>query len=221
MRNLLFLLFLSLNTTSVAQFHTLRCAKPVFQVETESETEALPMNEKKPVLERTGLSDYKKELDYDSLKASCLRKFSSVALPLQDLSLSSRFGLRTNPFTHTGKERHNGIDLRAGVNSEVYAMFAGKVVKVDYDERSGNFVTLQHGDYMISFCHLTKALVKSGDYVQAGDLVAFSGNTGRSTGPHLHITVRRKGDYVNPTILLNYILDVRTEALQELARAID
>ncbi len=166
------------------------------------------------------VSETRNEVDYDSLQDSLMDTYYSVALPLKDLKVSSKFGLRRDPFDHSQMARHNGLDLSTPSNSEVYSMFAGKVIRVSFGNRSGNFVTIQHGDYSISFCHLTKALVKSGDIVKPGDLIALSGNTGRSTGPHLHLTVRRNGNYVNPTILLNYILDVRTHVLEEMRRII-
>ena len=61
---------------------------------------------------------------------------------------------------------HNGIDLRAR-NDEVYAMFPGVVKKVGYDKCSGNYVTLQHGDYTVSYCHLSKVTLNKGTRVHA------------------------------------------------------
>ena len=71
---------------------------------------------------------------------------------------------------------------------------------------------LQHGEYTISYCHLSKVRVSEGDELIAGDVVAVSGNTGRSTGSHLHITCRYKGALTDPYTLLLYIGDVRAEA---------
>jgi flagellum-specific peptidoglycan hydrolase FlgJ len=73
-------------------------------------------------------------------------------------------------------------------------------------------VVLQHGEYTISYCHLSKVRVSEGDELIAGDVVAVSGNTGRSTGCHLHITCRYKGALADPYTLLLYIGDVRAEA---------
>lgn len=206
-------------------FFTLRCSRNLPQVEVVTdETAADSTVETIPMILPTKATDTPvaavETNDFDSIRNACMDRYYSVALPLSNLKVSSKFGMRTDPFNHAVMARHNGLDLSTPSNSEVYSMFAGKVLRISYDDRSGNFVTIQHGDYTISFCHLTRAVVKVGDMVKPGDLIAYSGNTGRSTGPHLHLTVRRKGAYVNPAILLNYIFDVRTNALEELRQLI-
>ena len=99
---------------------------------------------------------------------------------------------------------HNGIDLYAR-NDEVYAMFPGVVKKVGCDKRSGNYVTLQHGDYTVSYCHLSRVTIKEKTPVLAGNVVGITGNTGRSTGEHLHITLRKNNEYVNPEYLIWFL----------------
>lgn len=123
-----------------------------------------------------------------------------VSLPLKRIKVTSPFGMRKDPFT--GEWRmHNGIDLYAD-NDEVYAMLAGTVKKVGYDSRSGNYVILQHGEYTISYCHLSAVTVKENMPVLAGDVVGITGNTGRSTGEHLHVTCRRDGRCLD---MINFI----------------
>jgi len=146
----------------------------------------------------------KKEKSID--KEKWLERYMSVSLPLKRIKVTSPFGMRKDPFT--GKRRmHNGIDLRAR-NDEVYAMFAGVVKKVGYDKRSGNYITLQHGDYTVSYCHLSKIYVYMNKTILPGDIVGITGNTGRSTGEHLHLTTRYKNEYFNPNKLINYIIDI-------------
>jgi len=99
---------------------------------------------------------------------------------------------------------HNGIDLSARYEN-VYSMFPGTVIKVGQDSRSGKFVTVRTGDYTISYCHLSQQLVKENAFVYAGTNIAISGNTGASTGPHLHITAKKDGKAFNPAILLSLI----------------
>ena len=138
-----------------------------------------------------------------------LERYMSVSLPLQWIKVTSPFGMRKDPFT--GKRKmHNGIDLHAR-NDEVYAMFPGVVKKVGYDKRSGNYVTLQHGDYTVNYCHLSKIKIKIGVHVHAREVIGVSGNTGRSTGEHLHITCKRNGKYINPQILFQYITNIYNE----------
>lgn len=126
--------------------------------------------------------------------------YKGVSLPLKRIKVTSPFGMRKDPFT--GEWRmHNGIDLYAE-NDEVYAMLAGTVKKVGYDSRSGNYVILQHGEYTISYCHLSAITVKENTPVLAGDVVGITGNTGRSTGEHLHVTCRRDGRCLD---MINFI----------------
>lgn len=221
MRIFLFLMFLTNFGGCMAQFFSLRCSTNLPKVEVVEEIETSETtNEKEPATEQTQVVESSIPQDFDSIQHELMNRYYSVSLPLNDLKVSSKYGLRRDPFNHSKTARHNGLDLSTPSNSEVYSMFAGKVIRVGYDNRSGNFVTVQHGDYTIAYCHLTKALVQVGDIVKPGEMIALSGNTGRSTGAHLHLTVRRKGNFVNPTIVLNYILDVRTQALEEMRRII-
>lgn len=126
-----------------------------------------------------------------------------VSLPLKNIRISSGFGMRNHPIYHK-RMMHNGIDLSARYEN-VYSMFPGTVVKVGQDGRSGKFVTVRTGDYTISYCHLSQQLVKEKDFVIAGTNIAISGNTGASTGPHLHITAKKDGKAFNPVILLKLI----------------
>ena len=96
-------------------------------------------------------------------------------------------------------------------------MMPGEVIKVSSDKRSGNYIVLRHGDYIVSYCHLSKTLVKKGAQVLPGEVVAISGNTGRSTGPHLHITAKYGKKHIDPAILLQLIKETREEALARLA----
>lgn len=128
---------------------------------------------------------------------------SLVALPLKKIHINSGFGMRNHPVYHR-KMMHNGIDLSARYE-KVYSMFPGTVIKVGQDSRSGKFITVRTGDYTISYCHLSQQLVKEKEFVNAGTNIAISGNTGASTGPHLHLTTKKDGQAFNAAILLEYI----------------
>ena len=132
---------------------------------------------------------------------------SLVALPLKKIHVSSGFGMRMHPIYHK-RILHNGIDLSARYEN-VYSIFPGTVIRVGQDNRSGKFVTVRTGDYTISYCHLSQPFVKENDYVNAGMSIAISGNTGASTGPHLHLTTKKDGKAFDPTILLNIIQSVK------------
>ena len=132
---------------------------------------------------------------------------SLVALPLETIHINSGFGMRRHPIYHK-RIMHNGIDLSARYE-KVYSMFPGTVIKVGQDSRSGKFVTVRTGNYTISYCHLSQQLVTENEFVNAGTNIAISGNTGASTGPHLHLTTKKDGQVFNPTILLNVIQSVK------------
>ena len=135
----------------------------------------------------------------DSKQKQWISGYPSITYPLKSIKVTSPYGYRRDPIT--GKQSwHNGLDLRAK-NEPAYAMMDGIVEKVGYDNRSGNYVTLRHGNYHVSYCHLSSIIVRKGEYVYPGIIVGVTGNTGRSTGSHLHLTCKKGGKSVNPTIL--------------------
>ena len=126
--------------------------------------------------------------------------------PLQRSSsphVTSRFGTRRSPFNNACTEFHSGVDVSCPRGSDVLAARDGKVVYVGFHGGYGNLVVLQHEyGYQSMYGHLSRPLVKVGDRIKRGQVIARSGNTGRTTGPHLHFEVRRGGVAVNPGILL-------------------
>lgn len=135
----------------------------------------------------------------DSKQKQWTSSYSSITYPLKSIKITSPYGYRRDPFT--GKlSWHSGLDLRAK-NEPAYAMMDGIVEKVGYDNRSGNYVTLRHGNYHVSYCHLSSIIVRKGEYVYPGIIVGVTGDTGRSTGSHLHLTCKKNGKSINPAIL--------------------
>jgi murein DD-endopeptidase MepM/ murein hydrolase activator NlpD len=118
--------------------------------------------------------------------------------------MSSRFGRRISPFTGE-KEFHRGIDISARMNSPVIAPADGIVSAVFWDDGYGKMMTVNHGYGLVTlYGHLEKFLVKKGQYIKRGETIALLGNTGRSTGPHLHYEVHLNNVAVNP---MRYILN--------------
>jgi murein DD-endopeptidase MepM/ murein hydrolase activator NlpD len=112
--------------------------------------------------------------------------------------LTSRFGYRVSPFTGR-REFHKGIDIAARINTPVTAPADGTISSVRRDRFSGAVVGINHSYGLDTiYAHLQKILVKEGQAVKRGDVVALVGNTGRSTGPHLHYEVRLNGIPVDP-----------------------
>ena len=139
----------------------------------------------------------------DSKQKQWISGYPSITYPLKSIKVTSPYGYRRDPIT--GKQSwHNGLDLRAK-NEPAYSMMEGIVEKIGYDSRSGNYVTLKHGNYHVSYCHLSSVIVGKGERVFSGTIVGVTGNTGRSTGCHLHLTCKKDGESFNPTILLNLI----------------
>ena len=192
-----------LSVDSKAQFHTIEIKENLYKIErTKSENNK---EDVRPQIKGRIDSVTTQNLEDTSCVMVQKERIGEVpffAYPLKQIQVTSSFGYRKDPFT--GKKRlHNGLDLRAR-NEEVYAMLHGKVIKTGEDRRSGKYVILQHGNIQISYCHLSKILVPVGTSVDPGKVVAISGSTGRSSGPHLHITAKLKNEYINPYLLLEY-----------------
>ena len=99
----------------------------------------------------------------DSKQKQWTSSYPSITYPLKSIKVTSPYGYRRDPIT--GKlSWHNGLDLRAK-NEPAYAMMDGIVAKVGYDNRSGNYVTLRHGKFYISYCHLSSIIVRKGEIV--------------------------------------------------------
>jgi murein DD-endopeptidase MepM/ murein hydrolase activator NlpD len=104
--------------------------------------------------------------------------------------ITSRFGYRTDPKTGKPNEFHNGIDLAVPSGTQIKSPMSGVVEAVNSGGPGGNELIIKHTNgYKTGYAHLSKVMVKKGDKVQQDQLVALSGNTGKSTGPHLHFTM--------------------------------
>ena len=139
----------------------------------------------------------------DNKQKQWISSYSSITYPLKSIKVTSPYGYRRDPINGR-KSMHHGIDLQAH-NEYVYSMMDGKVEKVGYDARSGNYIILRHADFTISYCHLSKVHLAPGTPVFAGTIIGRSGSTGRATGEHLHIVTKHKGIIFNPKVLFCYI----------------
>lgn len=142
----------------------------------------------------------------DSIK----KYMPSVALPLKRIHINSPFGVRKDPMNKRTKRMHSGLDLKARFE-EVYSMLPGEVTAASYSTNGGYYVTVNHGVCVCSYLHLSKILVKEGQRITAGEIIAISGNSGkRTTGPHLHISCRwknEKGKFFNPMLILRFVTE--------------
>lgn len=139
-----------------------------------------------------------------AVRATMFRMIPNDA-PLNYLRVSSSYGRRTNPIT--GKRHtHTGIDLTCKRGEEIYAPADGVVETVRPSKKGfGNFLTVRHSfGFMSSYAHLQRFKVRSGQFVSKGDLIATCGNSGNSTGPHLHYEVRFLGRALNPQYTMDW-----------------
>jgi murein DD-endopeptidase MepM/ murein hydrolase activator NlpD len=120
------------------------------------------------------------------------------------LGMTSNFGVRVDPFTKQ-LAQHSGIDFVTPVGTPIVATGDGTVIKAGLDPAYGNLIEIAHGDGFISkYAHNSKLFVKSGQTITRGQLIANSGSTGRSTGPHLHYEIHQNNSYLNPAKILVY-----------------
>ena len=142
--------------------------------------------------------------------ASCIPAVLPIVPDRSKFRLSSSFGYRSDPIS--GKTRmHTGFDFALKPGNPVYATGDGVVASVTFDLFNyGNSIVIDHGfGYKTRYAHLKTVLVTEGMKIKRGECIAESGNTGKSTGPHLHYEVMYKGKYVNP---VNYFdLDMPIE----------
>lgn len=120
-------------------------------------------------------------------------------LPLTSYKrISDEYGYRIHP-TLGVKKFHNGVDFAAASGTPILAAYGGTVVGAAYNSSMGNYVMINHGDGLYTiYMHASALYVSQGQTVNKGDQIAAVGSTGRSTGPHLHFSVRVNGEYVNP-----------------------
>lgn len=201
-----------------AQFNTVSCPGTRYKVTVENPTrttnkaeatpESITSENEKSVPDKVSLSST------DTKKKEQVARYLSVCYPLSHIKINSPYGYRKDPFT--GKRKfHNGIDLHAR-SSKVFAMMQGRVIAVGQDKVSGKYVTLWHGNFTVSYCHLSQISVSQGQDVLSGDVVGITGNTGRSTGEHLHITCKFNGNSIDPMLFLKLIEDTQQSCVAAL-----
>lgn len=184
------------HTISYAQFNTVSMEKSFYKVEVATASDKVDEDNRRGIVSTP-------ETVTTEHEARELTPVSIFRLPLDTLVVTSPYGYRIDPFTHKRK-MHSGMDFRAS-SDKVYAMMPGRVLKVGYDKISGNYVTLQHGSITVSYCHLSQVLKNNNELVTVGEVVGVTGNTGRSTGEHLHLTCKIKGRAIDPSLILDYI----------------
>jgi len=128
-----------------------------------------------------------------------------VYMPLNNMVVTSRFGSRYHPIDKEVKF-HTGVDLRAA-DRLVYSVLDGIVLDAGYTSENGNYIRILHkGNFETLYLHLSKIYYLKDTPIKAGDIIGQSGNTGKSTAPHLHFAVKENGRYVDPVQFLNDLI---------------
>ena len=146
---------------------------------------------------------------YDFVNKPREKNFSKIVMPLnREISITSPYGTRMHPIFGASKF-HNGIDLAANYEN-VYSVLDGIVTEIGWDNNGGgNYIKVKHFDrFETAYLHLSEIYYRVGEFVKAGFIIAKSGNSGNSTGPHLHFSVKEFGQNINPTHFLNDLIKV-------------
>ena len=163
----------------------------------EYEAEIQAQNEEIRILE-AAIAEEKKKL-LESNKKPLTYDGGMFKFPLASYTRGSDdYGMRMHP-TLGVQQFHNGVDFASPKGTAIYAAYDGQVAAATYSATMGNYVFIDHGDGLYTiYMHASALYVKKGDVVAKGDTIAAVGSTGRSTGNHLHFSVRLNGSYVSP-----------------------
>ena len=146
---------------------------------------------------------------YDFVNKPREKNFSKIVMPLnREISITSPYGTRMHPIFGASKF-HNGIDLAANYEN-VYSVLDGIVTETGWDNKGGgNYIKIKHFNrFETAYLHLSEIYYRVGEFVKAGLIIAKSGNSGNSTGPHLHFSVKEFGQSINPSHFLNDLIKV-------------
>ena len=115
--------------------------------------------------------------------------------------ISSRFGWRVSPFDSSKRTYHGGIDMACPTGTPIYAASEGEVITAGWSNVYGNYVIISHhSGYKTLYGHMSSIHVSKGQYVYTTTKIGKVGSTGQSTGPHLHFTVYKNGNSINPEL---------------------
>ncbi|GLO60879.1 peptidase M23 [Vibrio sp. MACH09] len=163
------------------------------------------------------LGGEKLELDMDSrldlaaintaVRLALLQKIPNGA-PVKIGRRSSKYGMRTHPVTKK-RTMHRGLDFAVNTGTAIYSPADGVIeVTRKSDKGSGNFIRISHSfGITSSYSHMKSFKVKSGQFVKKGDLIGYSGNSGLTSGPHLHYEIRFVGRSMNPSNFVDWNID--------------
>ena len=134
--------------------------------------------------------------------AKFIKENYSLIKPVEGV-VSSGFGSR-NPTTPTVPKYHTGIDIANVIGTKIIAAMEGEVTQVSSVGAYGNHLRIKNGEIVTLYAHCSKIYVKEGDKISQGQEIAEVGDTGNSTGPHLHFEIRRNNEFVDPAYVIDF-----------------
>ncbi len=158
-----------------------------------SETEQPVQPEETPQEPAENLSQMEQDANYIKSTVSFIKPINGV--------ISSGYGQR-NPTTPTVPKNHTGTDIAASIGTKIVSATNGTVILASSEGDYGNHLKIQVNDVIVVYAHCNKLYVKEGDVITQGQEIAEVGNTGNTTGPHLHFEVRYQDRYVDPQLIL-------------------
>lgn len=192
------MVFFLLPMTSKAQFNTILPKKKI-EIKKE-EPVAEVVKDTASISDNSQKNKEKKFEEVIPVDTTSTENFESlvgyIALPLDTIVITSRYGKRTPPCKGASSD-HKGIDLD-GNRSMIKSVMAGKVKKIGNNRGLGNYIIIEHGDFVSIYGHLSSILVVSRQYIVAGQVIGVTGSTGVSTGDHLHFGLKYKNEYMDP-----------------------
>ena len=158
-----------------------------------SEIEQQVQPEETPQEPTENLSQMEQDANYIKSTVSFIKPINGV--------ISSEYGQR-NPTTPTVPKNHTGTDIAASIGTKIVSATDGTVILASSEGDYGNHLKIQINDVIIVYAHCNKLYVKEGEVITQGQEIAEVGNTGNTTGPHLHFEVRYQDRYVDPQLIL-------------------
>ena len=165
--------------------------------------DSLIQNFQNKIAKKEPETNHKNIKKYNFISENTIKK---IAMPLDKMLITSPFGVRYHPI-FGGQKMHNGIDLGANYEN-VYTVLDGVVSEAGWDKNGGgNYIKVRHSNrFETSYLHLSQIYYRTGEIVKAEYVIGKSGNSGNSTGAHLHFAVKEYGKFINPTQFLNDII---------------
>ena len=180
------------------------------QAPTDRKAKVLDSIAVKDVIVRENLENPSSDLydDWDTGRAHVAMEVPDVyEIDLRNFSMPTHSRVITSNFGYRWGRNHNGLDIKVYTGDSIFSAFAGKVRVVKNQGRRGygKYIVIRHDNGLETvYAHLSKQMVKVGDIVESGELIGLGGNTGRSTGSHLHFETRLCGKALNPALMFDF-----------------